>query len=107
LFLPGITALALVYLIAARALITGVLQIVAAVRLRKVIHGEWLLVLGGVISVVFAVLLAIFPGAGALALVLWIGAFALVFGTLLFVLSFKLRSWGRSHHGDATAAPAV
>jgi uncharacterized membrane protein HdeD (DUF308 family) len=91
---PGITALALLYLIAAWALVTGALEIAAAIRLRKVIDHEWLLVLSGIASIVLGVLLAMFPGPGALALVFWIGAYALVFGVLLVALGFKLRSWG-------------
>ncbi len=93
---PGITALALLYVIAAWALITGALEIAAAIRLRKVIDHEWLLVLSGIASIVFGILLAMFPGAGALAVVLWIGAYAIVFGALLVALGFRLRSWERS-----------
>jgi uncharacterized membrane protein HdeD (DUF308 family) len=102
LFVPGITALLLLYLIAARALITGVLQLVAAVRLRKAVSGEWLLVLGGLASVAWGLLLIIFPGPGALALVLWIGAFSFVFGALMLALAFRLRSLGRTGPSDAT-----
>ena len=87
------SALALLYVIAAWALVTGGLEIAAAIRLRKVITGEWLLVLSGIASVAFGVLLMLFPGAGALAVVLWIGAYALVSGALLIVFSFRLRSW--------------
>jgi uncharacterized membrane protein HdeD (DUF308 family) len=97
LFWPGITALALLYVIAAWALVTGGLEIAAAIRLRKVITGEWLLILAGVASVAFGILLALFPGPGALAVVLWIGAYALVSGALLLALAFKLRSWNRTH----------
>jgi uncharacterized membrane protein HdeD (DUF308 family) len=96
-FFPGITALALLFLIAAWAIVTGVAQIVTAVRLRKVITREWLLIVAGLLSVAFGVLLALFPGPGALAVVLWIGAYAFVSGTLLIVLAFKLRSWVRRH----------
>jgi uncharacterized membrane protein HdeD (DUF308 family) len=96
LFLPGITALVLLYIIAGWAVATGILELVAAVRLRKEIKHEWLLALGGIASLAFGVLIALFPGAGALALVIWIGAYALVFGALLVALGFRLRGLGRS-----------
>jgi uncharacterized membrane protein HdeD (DUF308 family) len=94
---PALTAFALLYLIAAWAIVVGVAEIVTAVRLRKVITGEWLLILAGALSVVFGVLLALFPAPGALAVVLWIGAWAFVSGILLIVLALKLRSWARTH----------
>jgi uncharacterized membrane protein HdeD (DUF308 family) len=102
---PGITALALLYLIAAWALVTGVLEIAAAIRLRKIISDEWLLALSGVASVAFAVVLMLFPAAGALAVVLWIGAYAFVFGALLIALGLRLRSLGRPR--TAHAAPGL
>jgi uncharacterized membrane protein HdeD (DUF308 family) len=92
-FMPGLTALALVYVIAAWAVVTGVLEIVAAVRLRHEITGEWWLALSGVASIAFGVLMMAFPRAGALALVLWVGAYSLVFGALLLFLAFRLRRW--------------
>jgi uncharacterized membrane protein HdeD (DUF308 family) len=92
---PGISALALLYVIAAWALVTGALEIAAAIRLRKVIEGEWLLALSGIASVLLGILLFLFPEPGVLAVVLWIGAYALVSGVLLIVLAFRLRSWAR------------
>jgi len=89
---PGLTALALLTLIAIWAILRGVLEIVAAIRLRHVIEGEWLLALGGILSVGFGLLLLARPGAGALAVVWWIGAYALVFGAVLVVLGFRARS---------------
>jgi uncharacterized membrane protein HdeD (DUF308 family) len=89
---PGITALAMVYLIATWAVATGILEIIAAVELRKLIDNEWLLGLGGVASVAFGVVMALQPQAGALALIWLIGGYALVFGVLLLALGFRLRA---------------
>ena len=91
LFAPEVTALALLFYIAIWAVATGVLQIAAAIALREEIEGEWLLGLGGLASVIFGALLVARPGAGALAVLWLIGAWALVFGALLVVLSLKAR----------------
>lgn len=104
---PAITALALVLVIAAWAIITGIAEIVAAVRLRKHISGEWLLALGGIASVLFGVLIAALPVAGALVIAIWFGAYTLVFGVLLVVLGFRLRNWDRTQlSGGHIPAPA-
>jgi uncharacterized membrane protein HdeD (DUF308 family) len=88
---PGITALALLLVIAAWAFITGALEIAAAIKLRKVISSEWLLGLTGVLSIVFGVLLLIAPGAGALAVVWMIGFYAILSGVLLLTLAFRIK----------------
>jgi uncharacterized membrane protein HdeD (DUF308 family) len=89
---PDITALALLYLIGAWAIAIGILQVIAAIELRKWIEGEWLLGLAGVAAVIFGILVVLFPGDGALALIWTVGLFAIVFGVLLIVLGFRLRS---------------
>lgn len=88
---PAIGALALVYLVAAWALLTGILEIALAVRLRRVLTGEWLLVLGGVLSIIFALLVAAMPGVGATVLVWWLGAYALVYGIASLVMAIRVR----------------
>jgi uncharacterized membrane protein HdeD (DUF308 family) len=93
---PGVTALVLVFLIAGWAIVTGVFEIVGAIQLRKVIDNEWTLILSGAVSVLFGVAMIAMPGAGALALVWVIGAYALVAGALQVALAFKLK---RHAHG--------
>lgn len=92
---PGITALVLLFYIAIWAIATGILQIVAAIRLRKEVKGEWLLILGGLVSVVFGIILMAQPGVGALAVLWLIGTYAIIFGALLVILSFRARSFAR------------
>ena len=93
---PGMTAIVLLAFIAAWSLVMGIFQIIAAVRLRKSIENEWLLGLSGLLSIIFGVLMLINPGAGALAVIWVIGAYAILFGVLLIALGLKLRS--RTHH---------
>ena len=93
--LPALTAVVLLYVIAAWAVVTGVLEVVAAVRLRREITGEWLLATSGVLSIAFGVLVMIAPAAGALAVVLVIGGYALVSGAVLIGLGIRLRAAAR------------
>ena len=95
LLLPGVSALVLLMLVAAWAIVGGVLRIVAAIQLRKRIEGEWLLGLGGALSILFGVLLVALPGAGILSLVWLIAAWAIVFGIVLTALALRLRRAGK------------
>jgi uncharacterized membrane protein HdeD (DUF308 family) len=95
LFVPGVTILALVAVVAVWAILTGIFEISAAIRLRRAIAHEWILGLAGVLSVIFGILLAAFPVAGAVWLVTLIGAYALIFGVLMLILGFRLRSFSR------------
>lgn len=87
----GITAIALLYLIAVWAIVRGIFEIITAIQLRKEISNEWTLILGGIISIIFGVVLVVNPAAGALAMVWVIGAYALVFGVMMIVLAFRVR----------------
>jgi uncharacterized membrane protein HdeD (DUF308 family) len=89
---PGITALTLVLLIGVWAISTGIFEVVAAVKLRKYISGEWLLLLSGIVSILFGVLVVVLPLAGALAIAFCIGVYSTVFGVLLISLGFRLRT---------------
>jgi uncharacterized membrane protein HdeD (DUF308 family) len=95
LFATALTAVALMFFIAAWALATGILKIVAAIRLRKEISGEFWMALSGIASVVFAFLVMMNPVAGALAMVWLIGWYAIFMGAMLIMLSFKLRGLRR------------
>ena len=107
---PGITALALLWVIALWAMVTGVLEIVAAFQLRKEMRREWLLALSGALSVLFGVLLVVWPAAGVLTLIVLIGIAAIAFGITLLMLGLRLRRERRHdpaaaghHHRPATA----
>ena len=94
-FRPGITALALLYLIAAWAVVRGIAEIVAAISLRKQITNEWMLAVAGILSIVFGALVAAYPGAGALSVVWVIGLFSIAFGVTAVGLALRLRALQR------------
>ena len=100
-----LTALALYFTIAAWAFITGVLEIAAAIQLRKTIANEWLLVLAGICSIIFGVLMIWHPVAAALAIVWIIATYAVVFGIIMIALSLRLRSHPAAALPAVTAAP--
>jgi len=88
---PGLTVVVFVWLIAAWAIVSGALMTAAGFRLNND-HGRWWLVLGGLLSLAYGVLLIVTPLIGAIVLTWWLGAYALIFGVALVVFSFKLRS---------------
>jgi uncharacterized membrane protein HdeD (DUF308 family) len=101
-FYPALAALTLLYVIAAWAIVTGVLELVAAFELRKHLEGEFWWMLAGIISIFFGILLVWRPLAGAVALVWWVAIYALVVGAALIGLGFRLRE--RLHAGSAHPA---
>jgi uncharacterized membrane protein HdeD (DUF308 family) len=102
--LPGLAVVVLIFFIAAWALITGILEIIAAIRLRDQIQGEWRLALSGALSVIFGILVAIWPQSGALAIAWLIGAYAILFGVVLLALAFHLKGFAdRQATGPAPA----
>jgi uncharacterized membrane protein HdeD (DUF308 family) len=89
---PGITAVSLFYVIVAWAIVTGISEVIYAIQFRKEIEGEWLLILDGILSVAFGILLIAQPIAGALAVLWLIGVYAIAYGVMLVVLAFRLRN---------------
>jgi uncharacterized membrane protein HdeD (DUF308 family) len=103
---PAITAIALVYIIGAWAIVIGAMEIAAAVRLREFISGEWLLLLSGIASLVFGILIMMNPLIGAVVMALWFGIYAFVFGVILIALAMRLRGMRHQHFtGPAIHAP--
>jgi len=89
---PAITGLVLISFIGAWAIVTGGFEIAAAIRLRRVITGEWMLVLSGIVSILFGVLVVAFPLAGAVGISWIFGVYAMAAGIILISLGVKLRS---------------
>jgi uncharacterized membrane protein HdeD (DUF308 family) len=100
---PGITALALLLLIGAWAVVTGIAEIAAAIRLRKMIRGEWFLALTGVLSIAAGIVIFVRPGAGALGIAIVIGIYALLFGAVLVALGLRLRRLEQGHTPHTSA----
>lgn len=92
LFVPVVALAFLIYLVGAWAIITGVLEITAAMRLRQHVPGEWLLILTGIVSIIFGIAVFAAPVVGVVAIALWLGIYALMFGILLLTLAFRLRA---------------
>ena len=90
LFYPGVTALSLLYVVAVWAIATGAMQVLSAVEFRKVIEGEFWMMLGGILTIAFGILLIVSPGAGLLTLVWMVGLWAVVFGVSSLGLAYQL-----------------
>ncbi|HET9908887.1 MAG TPA: HdeD family acid-resistance protein [Anaerolineales bacterium] len=105
-FWPGAATLAILTIMAVWAIVTGVFEIIGAIRLRKEIEGEWFLLLSGLLSVLFGLALVIWPVAGLVAVTWMIGAYAIIFGILLIVLGFRLRNWSDTSFTPPTAKTA-
>lgn len=99
---PGLTGVVLLYLIAAWAIVSGVFEVMTAIRLRRQIKNEWLLILAGIASVIFGVLLIAWPAAGAFALLWVIGTYSIFFGVLLVALGLRLRNLKRREFSSNT-----
>jgi uncharacterized membrane protein HdeD (DUF308 family) len=97
---PTLTAMALLYLVAFWAILTGVMELGTAIRLRRRIDNEWLLALGGTASLGIGALLLIFPGPSALAFAFWLGSYAIIFGVLMVALGLRLWRWERHPVGE-------
>lgn len=93
-FYPGLTALSLLYFIAAWAIITGIFEVVVAIQLRQEITNEWSLIIAGLLSVVFGVLISIFPQDGALSILWLIGIYAVIYGVAIVALGFRVKNLG-------------
>ncbi len=100
-FYPGITALALVYLIGAWAVVTGIFEVIAGIDLRGQVNGAFWFGLAGVLSVLFGVMVALFPGAGALAILWLIGFYSIVTGAMRLVAAYRI------HGLEAALKPAA
>ena len=99
--LPGLTALVLLYLISAWAIVTGIFEIATAIRLRQEIRGEWALIIGGALSVLFGVILIVVsPFAAILSLTWLIGVYAVAFGILMLITAFQVRGRDASSGTD-------
>lgn len=102
---PGLTELALFYLIAGWCIATGVFEIAAAVQLRREMQGTGLLAFSGALSIVLGLSLGLFPLVGLLVLALWVASWAIAYGALLVVLGFRIRALVR--HGPPSGPATI
>jgi uncharacterized membrane protein HdeD (DUF308 family) len=103
-FYPNITAIVLLYFIGAWAIVTGIFQVIGAIQLRQEINDEWLLIFSGVLSVIFGVLVFVYPQATALSILWLIALYAVVFGIAMIALGFRVKSLGTTLTSGSTAS---
>jgi uncharacterized membrane protein HdeD (DUF308 family) len=94
---PSTGAIVLLWLVAFWAITHGIAEILAGIKLRKLIEGEWLLILAGVLSLALGIYVLMRPGVGLLLLVTWVGVYALFAGIVTLILSFRIRKWSHEH----------
>jgi uncharacterized membrane protein HdeD (DUF308 family) len=97
LFRPGVGASVLVVLVALWALLHGVFEIMAGIKLRKIIEGEWMLILAGVLAVALGIWILMRPTVAVVLLVTWVGVYALFAGIVMLALAFRIRKWSKEH----------
>jgi uncharacterized membrane protein HdeD (DUF308 family) len=98
---PALTTILLIYLISFWAIVTGIMEIFAAIQLRKEILGEWMLALSGIVSLVLGILLLLFPVWGEVTIAWLIGVYAILFGAMLLGLGLRLRKLGAHYKTSA------
>ena len=94
---PATGALVLLWLVAFWAITHGIAEIAAGVKLRKIIEGEWLLILAGALSLALGIFILMRPGIGLVLMVTWIGVYAMFAGIVTLMLAFKVRRWSHEH----------
>ena len=94
---PSTGALVLLWLVAFWAITHGIAEIAAGIKLRKIIEGEWLLILAGVLSLALGIFVLMRPSAGLLLLVTWVGVYAIFAGIVTLMLAFRIRKWSHEH----------
>jgi uncharacterized membrane protein HdeD (DUF308 family) len=100
---PAFTTIVLIYIILFWAIVTGIIEIFAAIQLRKEIQGEWMLALSGIVSLVLGILLLLFPAWGEVTIAWLIGVYAILFGAMLLSLGLRLRRLGAHYKTTAVA----
>jgi uncharacterized membrane protein HdeD (DUF308 family) len=96
-FNPAVTAIVLYWMIAVWAVLTGIMELIAASQLRKLVPNEFLLILGGLASIAFGILMVVYPLVGAITVIYLIGAYAIIFGVVMIGFSLRLRGHGAQH----------